>query len=39
MAISIAVVRETLAGEKRVALVPEVAKKFSALGATVLIEK
>lgn len=38
MAISIAVIRETLAGEKRVALVPEVAKKFAALGATVLIE-
>jgi len=39
MAISIAVIGESLEGEKRVALVPEVAKKFATLGATILIER
>jgi H+-translocating NAD(P) transhydrogenase subunit alpha len=39
MPITIGVVRETVPGERRVALVPEVAAKFAALGARVVIEK
>ncbi len=39
MPINIAVVRERTAGESRVALVPETAKKFAALGATLRIEQ
>jgi NAD(P) transhydrogenase subunit alpha len=39
MAITLAVVRETAAGEKRVALVPEVAKKLRQKGVQVLIEQ
>lgn len=38
MPVTIAVPKETLANEKRVALIPEVAKKFADLGAKVLIE-
>lgn len=38
MALNIGVIRETLAGEARVAVVPEVVKKFKALGAGVCIE-
>ena len=39
MSINIAVARETECGEKRVALAPEVAKKFSALGASIVSEQ
>ena len=39
MPITIGVVRETAAGERRVALVPEVATKFAALGARLVMEK
>jgi len=39
MSLSIAVVRERLPGESRVALVPETAKKFAALGASLRIEQ
>jgi H+-translocating NAD(P) transhydrogenase subunit alpha len=38
MAVTIGVLRETAAGERRVALVPEVAKKYLQLGATVVME-
>ncbi len=38
MAVVIGVLRETVAGETRSALVPEVAKKLAALGATVCAE-
>ena len=38
MPITIGVTRETAAGESRVALVPEVAAKFAALGARIVIE-
>jgi H+-translocating NAD(P) transhydrogenase subunit alpha len=38
MAITIGVLRERAPGERRVALVPEVAKKYLALGAKVLME-
>ena len=38
MAVTIGVLRETAAGERRVALVPEVAKKYLQLGAVVLME-
>ncbi len=38
MAVTIGVLRETAPGERRVALVPEVAKKYIALGATVVME-
>jgi NAD(P) transhydrogenase subunit alpha len=38
MAMVIGVLRETAAGETRSALVPEVAKKFAALGATICAE-
>ena len=38
MAIRIAVLRETAAGETRVAATPETAKKFIALGAEVAVE-
>jgi H+-translocating NAD(P) transhydrogenase subunit alpha len=38
MAVTIGVLRETAPGERRVALVPEVAKKYIALGASVLME-
>lgn len=38
MSITIGVIRETAAGERRVAVVPEVAKRLKALGADVLIE-
>ena len=39
MAVRIGVPRETAAGETRVALVPQVAEKYAALGAVVLLEK
>lgn len=39
MPINIAVVRERASGESRVALVPETAKKFAALGASLLMEQ
>jgi NAD(P) transhydrogenase subunit alpha len=39
MAITIGVVRETAAGERRVALTPDVAKKLKAKGAVLLIEQ
>ncbi|MBS1144934.1 MAG: transhydrogenase subunit alpha [Proteobacteria bacterium] len=39
MSLTIAVVRERLPGESRVALVPETAKKFAALGATLRMEQ
>ena len=39
MPITIGVVRETAAGERRVALVPEVATKFAALGVRLFMEK
>ena len=39
MSLSIAVVRERLPGESRVALVPETAKKFAALGASLRMEQ
>lgn len=38
MAIRIAALRETAPGERRVALTPETAKKFIALGASVAVE-
>jgi NAD(P) transhydrogenase subunit alpha len=38
MALTIGILRETLAGETRVAVVPEVVKKFKALGAGVCSE-
>jgi H+-translocating NAD(P) transhydrogenase subunit alpha len=38
MAVTIAVIKETAPGERRVALVPDVAKKYLALGAKVLME-
>jgi len=38
MAITIGVARETLAGERRVALTPDVAKKLKAKGAMLLLE-
>ena len=38
MPITIGVTRETAPGERRVALVPEVAGKFAALGARIVIE-
>lgn len=38
MAVTIGVLRETAPGERRVALVPEVAKKYMALGAVVVME-
>lgn len=38
MAVCIGVVAETAPGEKRVALVPEVAKKLKALGARILLQ-
>jgi len=38
MAVVIGVLRETAAGETRSALVPEVAKKLAALGATICAE-
>ena len=39
MPLEIAVARERLSGERRVALVPETAKKFAALGATLRMEQ
>ena len=39
MSIKISTVREVAPGEHRVALVPETAKKFAALGATLCIEQ
>jgi NAD(P) transhydrogenase subunit alpha len=39
MPVTIGVLRETLRGENRVAVVPEVATRFAALGAQVLIER
>ena len=39
MALRIAVMKERAPGESRVALTPETAKKFAALGATVAIEQ
>ena len=38
MSLTIAVARECVEGERRVALVPETAKKFAALGASVQME-
>ncbi|MBI5860594.1 MAG: NAD(P) transhydrogenase subunit alpha [Rhodocyclales bacterium] len=38
MVLTIGVIRETLAGETRVAVVPEVVKKFKALGVRLCIE-
>lgn len=38
MAVTIGVLRETALGERRVALVPEMAKKYTQLGAKVLME-
>lgn len=39
MAVNIVFVRESASGERRVALTPETARKLSALGARVLIER
>ncbi|MEO8459559.1 MAG: Re/Si-specific NAD(P)(+) transhydrogenase subunit alpha, partial [Dokdonella sp.] len=39
MPVAVAVVRESVAGERRVALTPEVAKKLKARGAQILIER
>ena len=39
MAVNIVFVRESASGERRVALTPETAKKLSALGAAILIER
>ena len=39
MPLSIAVARERAPGESRVALVPETAKKFAALGASLRMEQ
>lgn len=39
MPLTIAVARETEAGEKRVALAPETAKKYASLGAQIQIER
>ncbi len=39
MSLTVAVAREMVTDESRIALVPEVADKFAALGASVLIEK
>ena len=39
MAITVAVVRETAAGEQRVALVPDVARKLRAKGVGIVMEK
>ena len=39
MALRIAVLRERAPGESRVALTPETAKKFVALGAVVAVEE
>ena len=38
MAITIGVLREIAAGERRVALTPDVAKKLKAKGASILLE-
>jgi NAD(P) transhydrogenase subunit alpha len=38
MAVCIGVIAETASGEKRIALVPEVAKKLKALGARIVIQ-
>ncbi|HJQ83892.1 MAG TPA: NAD(P)(+) transhydrogenase (Re/Si-specific) subunit alpha, partial [Candidatus Binatia bacterium] len=39
MAVTIGVLKETVRGENRVAVVPEVATRLAALGAKVLIER
>jgi len=39
MAITIGAITESTPGEKRVALVPDVAKKYQALGASIAIEQ
>jgi len=39
MATTVAAVRETLAGERRVALTPEIAKKLKARGARIVLEQ
>lgn len=39
MPLTLSVVRERAEGESRVALVPETAKKFAALGATLCMEQ
>ena len=39
MSITLGVLKETVAGENRVAIVPEIATKFIAAGARVLLEK
>ncbi len=38
MPVTIGVLKETVAGETRVALVPEVVSRFTALGARLLVE-
>ena len=39
MAVSIILIRETAGGERRVAMTPETAKKLTALGASIVIER
>ena len=39
MAVSIVLIRETAPGERRVAMTPETAKKLTALGATIVLER
>jgi NAD(P) transhydrogenase subunit alpha len=39
MPVTIGILRETVAGETRVAVVPEVIAKYQSLGATILIEQ
>ncbi|MBL8445850.1 MAG: NAD(P)(+) transhydrogenase (Re/Si-specific) subunit alpha, partial [Zoogloeaceae bacterium] len=39
MSLLIGVPAETLAGERRIPLVPDVAKKYLGLGASVLMQK
>jgi len=38
MPVAVAVVRENVAGERRVALTPEVAKKLKSRGAQIVLE-
>ncbi len=38
MAVCIGVIAETASGEKRIALVPEVARKLKALGARIVVQ-
>ncbi len=39
MPVAVAVIRETVPGERRIALTPEVAKKLKARGATIVFER